>query len=55
MTTMKSTCFSSFYFLQAGVSALIGWNVILTSMDYIEALFPKYNVSFTLGFPAFAL
>ena len=36
-----------------GISALLGWNCILASLDYLDKQFPKGNVRFVLPVPQF--
>lgn len=38
-------------FLGLGITSLISWNAILTSLDYFSLQFPSYNVYFLLGIP----
>lgn len=44
--------FTKMYFICSGIGALVGWNSILTALDYFADKFP-YNVSFLFGIPLF--
>jgi hypothetical protein len=47
------TWFPQFFFLSAGVCSLLGWNAVLTALDFYGKYFPSFNVSFYMPIPKF--
>lgn len=40
-------------FLLLGLATLIGWNAVLSSIDFFTSKFPEYNISFIMLIPSF--
>ena len=40
-------------FLLLGTATLIGWNAVLSSIDFFSSKFPDYNISFLMIIPSF--
>lgn len=38
-------------FLLLGISSLIGWNGVLTALDFYSSKFPDHNINFILSIP----
>lgn len=47
----KSTVF---YFFCNGITSLLGWNAVLSSLDYFANAYPNYNVYSNFPLPLFA-
>lgn len=45
----KNLSFLNFFLL--GLSTLIGWNVVLTSLDFFSSRFPNYDIDFLMVIP----
>lgn len=41
-------------FFVNGITILVGWNAVLTSLDYFATVYPSYNVYLYFPIPIFA-
>jgi equilibrative nucleoside transporter 1/2/3 len=46
LTKETGNTFGLCYFTLQGIGALVGWNAVLTSLDYFDSKFPGYQVNF---------
>lgn len=49
----KITLLAKINFLLLGLATLIGWNAVLSSIDFYSSKFPEYNISFIMLIPSF--
>ena len=52
-TPDKMTSLAKMNFLLLGLATLIGWNAVLSSIDFFSLKFPDYNISFLMLIPSF--
>ena len=45
--------FPQVFFISAGICSLLGWNAVLTALDFYSKYFPSFNVSFYMPIPKF--
>lgn len=53
MLQRQGSVLAKYSFLLLGLVSLLGWNGILTSMDYFSDNFPDYNVAFYFPIPVY--
>jgi len=49
----ESSTFTKFYFYLQGIGCLLGWNAVLTALDWFQGQFPDVEVFFVFPLPIF--